>query len=306
MSWLYLQESEESSELSATTPGPSLTVKSTRTLKPCSCERCDEDEFLSPRYGTTCELCEGVFFPRWTSSREVSRARISALRESARAWTESEAACFGSLCALPKKLIRQVCFWKTYGQALESTWELSEMRLKNVALKYETAFSPRLISVLRSVGKDGLCWPSPLATDETHGGPNHCNRGKPALSAVAVNPKKWRTWPCPTASDYGTRINRGGSAGRVGKERPTLGALLKEGLTAPRWASPAGRDWKGGKSAHKTGRSSPPLDTQVRKNGLKGYLSPRFHAVMMGFDSDVNVLRPPETQWFQTQPKPRT
>lgn len=109
-------------------------------------------------------------------------------------------------------------------------------------------------------------------------------------SGVASEQVKWEpptvgrdssSWPTATALSYGT--NKGGSAGRVGPNRPSLETLVKG------WATPTSRDWKSDDPAQSPNHS-PPLGRQVLQTELAGkrgssgaVLNPCFVEALMGF-----------------------
>ena len=64
-------------------------------------------------------------------------------------------------------------------------------------------------------------------------------------------------YPTPTAQSYGS--NQGGSAGRTGKGRPSLGTMAKMGT----WPTPMGRDWR--TATGKENRHSPNLNVMVKR-----------------------------------------
>jgi hypothetical protein len=67
--------------------------------------------------------------------------------------------------------------------------------------------------------------------------------------------------PTPTAKTYG--YNKGGAAGRVGRERPSI-----ETLCLP---TPTARDWKSGKASDATmARNSRPLNEHAERAGVRG------------------------------------
>lgn len=113
-------------------------------------------------------------------------------------------------------------------------------------------------------------------------------------------------WPTPSAVSYGT--NRGGAAGRVGKIRPSLAALVKEwptptvqyrvgssaygtesgrhpgttlGDAIREWPTPTGRDWKSSAS-NLHGTNSRPLN-EVMRLETSGRLNPAWVETLMGF-----------------------
>lgn len=117
-------------------------------------------------------------------------------------------------------------------------------------------------------------------------------------------PKRWEPhfsdsgcslWPRPLATD----ASKGGpNANNWGT--PKMSAL------AARWARPTARDWKGQSSPKKHGQHSPSIDIQAQMSGHPGYLSPRFHVAIMGFDADWTELDAAVMQWWRSKRKRRS
>ena len=100
--------------------------------------------------------------------------------------------------------------------------------------------------------------------------------------------------PTPSASTYGS--NRGGAAGRTGKDRPSLDTMARKGL----WPTPAARD--GTQHGY-----TPACTTRRQKEGHsvqlperlsleeRGPLNPAWVEWLMGFPIGWTDLEPSET-----------
>ena len=92
----------------------------------------------------------------------------------------------------------QACLWPTEGQRLDkfsATWPRSGMMLNGTVY-------PQLRLVPRTSVTGCSSWPTPQASEATHGGPNaRDSNGKMHLSAMAAR------WPTPQASDHRDRGN---------------------------------------------------------------------------------------------------
>lgn len=92
--------------------------------------------------------------------------------------------------------------------------------------------------------------------------------------------------PTPSASSYGT--NQGGAAGRVGKIRPSLETMARQGL----WPTPMARDYKGqGMSvARRLTRNPDNLSSAVMATDGSGTLNPTWVEWLMGFPLEHTAL----------------
>lgn len=192
MAWIYLAESEGSQRLWTHGSQQLPTVKETPQLNKCFFQECSVESCLALQYGQMSLLSEDQCFPRLTSSVADFHARILALLDFAKVYRASEAGFFGKLSGLPKKQKRQLFFSKTYGQELGSTFQPSEMRLRELDIKSGTV-SLRLEML-------------ELHTKEPAGSP---------------------LLPTPTASRAG--YQQGGAKGRKGPKRYSLESLWKMG-----------------------------------------------------------------------------
>lgn len=101
--------------------------------------------------------------------------------------------------------------------------------------------------------------------------------------------------PTPSASSYGS--NKGGSAGRVGKERISLDTMARKSL----WPTPNATDYKG-PSTRSKGKDRPICDDDLptRLNRHQpGPLNPTFVEYLMGFPLGWTELNASAIQWFR-------
>jgi hypothetical protein len=151
-------------------------------------------------------------------------------------------------------------------------------------------FQPKKLEP-RSSEKDSSLWPRPVAAETGTWINRSLSAGakdRPSLGAIA---KTWR-WPRPLASD----AEKGGP-NSVSYGEPKMAAI------AARWARPTARDWKGQESPERHGQHSPSIDIQAQEIGHKGYLSPHFHAAMMGYSTDHTQLDAAGMAWFLSRQK---
>lgn len=202
MAWTYLVCSTDStsSQESAESPLPwspgserSPIVRETHTLELSCFPGWRNLVCMSPPSGMTCGRCEEIFSPPSTLSSADSRARTSALRAMARAWTVSGRVFSSRSSVSSKKRALPSFFSKTSLRsvqedlvALSAGWPSSGM-IRAGRLYRPKALEPR--------------------TSETAG-------------------SSWL--PTPTASSYGTCV--GGAAGRSGKAGPSLDSKARAGL----------------------------------------------------------------------------
>lgn len=188
--------SEESTSPSIRGCGLTFIANATDMLKAFSCPGCGAEIYLEPQSGMTSAHLERSNLepaPILFSAGSRSHARISALRELALAWTESEAGFFSKSLDLLLNAIRPFSSSKTcppFAQEVETEW--------------------------------GKNWPaSGMIVD-----------GRlsqlPTWEQTIDEPAGSCLLPTPSASSYGT--NQGGAAGRTGKARPSLETMAKKNL----------------------------------------------------------------------------
>ena len=94
----------------------------------------------------------------------------------------------------------------------------------------------RLVPSVRRISENASSlWPTPLASDAEHGGPNaRDSKGRYSLMGAV-----YHSWPTPVALDAGSgRINR--SVSPNASERPTLAMMARKGT----WPTPTANDSK--------------------------------------------------------------
>jgi hypothetical protein len=115
---------------------------------------------------------------------------------------------------------------------------------------------------------------------------------------------KWpgcRAWlPAPTATPYGS--NTGGSAGRAGRERPSLNQMARRGL----WPTPVmsghrsrrqSENWQGSDLVSRVTAAEEAAGNQQKKSG--GKLNPNWVAWLMGWPIGWTDLKPLEMDKFR-------
>jgi len=189
------------------------------------------------------------------------------------------------------------------GDGFSLAWPRSAI-LRNGIVFERATWAPRIGaivsgSLLRFL--NGRMAPTPIAT---------------GLDGGSNSRRAWKTrggllLPTPTAESYGT--NRGGSAGRVGKKRPGLETMAKQGLIPTPVAEDGNRsgDTYGNGSLHLKGWAKErsllgtPTATDFNSSelpagGSKGYLkhqvhgplSPSLHLWLMGWPEGASSCEP--------------
>lgn len=191
MAWIYLAASEES--LLPFNPGCDLspTVKTTDMRSLSFCPECATVLFHELQSGTMCERCLG----EWSQGQLIlstagSPARTSALQDVERAWKESEVFWFSRCSDLLTKFSQPLFSWRmSQRSALQARiWLRKNWPAGGMTVDGKLYQLKK--SELRTFVKDGSYLPT------------------------------------PTANSYGT--NKGGGAGRVGMERPSLQTMAKD------------------------------------------------------------------------------
>ena len=190
-------------------------------------------------------------------------ARISPARERARALLANARACGLSLpgssenCGPSGSLSKTSPAAPTVGSMLSaSSWAGSVMQ------RFRSLCRHSMSGLRTSAGESSL-----LATPtET------ANQLSPSMAKWPGCKAIQDLLPTPTASSYGS--NKGGAAGRVGKERHSLGSLVKMG----RLPTPMARDYQGPTGYARKSAALPDALGQTTR-----CLSPRFVEWVMGF-----------------------
>jgi len=133
---------------------------------------------------------------------------------------------------------------------------------------YERQISARHTDVNAS-----LLWPTFLASEATHGGPNQRRSdGTPTLTNLAR-----QNWPTPTAIDAGTgRINK--SLGANAQERPTLAYMAHYN----QWPTPTANDAKNA-TLPPSQESRDGIAGTLRRAGYQGTLNPDWVEMLQGY-----------------------
>lgn len=300
MAWIFLTESQGSASAPESVAS-TMRLKDGLSLSPIASEIPTPKElsflvfetadFPTLRFGMTFAPSEETCSRQSASSTEAPLAKTSALRELEQAWEETEAAlCLKRSGSLASADHDSSC-WKTFQDSFfegltKFSWDSMRFGMTVGGL----LFQPKRLEP-RSWESDSSSWPRPVAADTgtwINKSPSPGAKERPGLGAIA---KKWR-WPRPLASD-----------GEKGGPNAVNHGELKLSAIAARWARPQARDWKGQDTPGRHGRHSASIDIQVRESGHTGYLSPLFHAAMMGYDSDYTQLDAVGMAWFHSKRK---
>ncbi len=215
-----------------------------------------------PLFGTTFEHSTGSLgVDEWISSRPVSRVRTLAVQALAKTWMESEAAFF-------------------------SKWSESSGKSgpRSYSLRTSQDFAAAWASLhpswpMQAMSVDGCLYPLPKWERGI------CERDYSSLL------------PTLTASEGG--YNKGGAAGREGKERPTITTIIQKNLLPTLTV-------KG--NYNKAGLSERSGDGLITALGINGLLNPTWAEWYMGFPLDWTVVSEPsalrrlETAWYPRKP----
>lgn len=198
---------------------------------------------------TTCETLplpgfEPMESSASTPSAAASPAKTSRWLEEVRVCKESEAAFGESSPVYLASYDRDSHSWRTSGLLPAEDWlTFSETLPRSGSMRSGTLYLlPPLVRLIYATGAgSSLLIPTPTSSL----GGNGWGRGIPSPETAARrfeqgkrNLDDWAALlPTPTASDYGT--NQGGSSGRVGKVRPSLQTMARQGLIPTPTASDA-------------------------------------------------------------------
>jgi hypothetical protein len=256
MAWIYFQESVDSVSLSGRGSELSHTVRETDTLRLCCCREWLLTNSTERRYGTTLHRSEAPCYQVSTSSLVDSHVRTSALQELVAAWVVSEADFMRTSKDLSKK------------QSHLSSSLKTSLQSGHADLVVWCGDFPRSGMILG--GQLFLPQALELHTKETDGS----------------------YLPTPTSQSYGS--NKGGAAGRIGKERFSLDTMARKNL----WPTPMSSDYKAGWGDGDKNRSSPRLQTIIG-----GRLNPTWVEWLMNFPLGWTELSASAMQWFRSRRK---
>ena len=177
MAWIYLPESEESASRSSHGYERSAMSKSTGTAKPSSKAGSRPVTSKMRRSGTmlppSIPMSGGT---KLTSLQRDFLARISAKRDRARDWKESEAVYFSRSPGYAASSNLNSYFSKMYQESLLWVAQPSSVKLAPSGMTAGGAYYPLSMWERRTKGTDGGVWPTPNATD--YKGPSTRSPGK--------------------------------------------------------------------------------------------------------------------------------
>lgn len=266
MAWIYLAESVASQSHSIPGLKQPLIVNKTDSLNPFYYQEWQKESCTKRQSGMMCKRSLEKCCRQLTLFSVASHAKISVLQVMEQAWKESEAVYSTKLSDLQKKFSRLLCSSKTSPQLELADFEKSSEHLPKFGM---TA--------------GGLVYlPQAL---ELH---TSANAGS--------------YLPTPVAIDTGTRINKGGAQGRVGKDGPTLGAMAKFNL----WPTPCARDWKDSPNQKfRDERDTSKLPMMIYKQDNSGQLNPQFVEWLMGYTLEWTELSAWVIPWFRNKSEKR-
>lgn len=306
MAWIYLTNSPDlasAPELAASRPrlrdGLRLSPISNSILTPkeLSSLVSETADYPTHRYGMTSALSEAMDCHESMPYTADHHAKTLVWPELERVWKATEEAlCLKRSASLASADHSSSC-WRTYQDSFfEGLTKFSWDSMRFGMIVDGLLFQPKRLAPRFS---ENACssWPRPVASDTGTWINRSASQGakdRPSLGAIA---KTWR-WPRPIATD----ASKGGP-NQIKGGYPSMANLA---ANWKRWARPTARDWKGQDSPKKHGRHSPSIDIQAQETGHTGYLSPLFHAAMMGFDSDHTQLDAVGMEWFLSRRKKRS
>lgn len=237
MAWIYFQELAELELPSNRGLEPLPIVSVTDTLKASYCPGCDQVTLTRPRSGTMSQHSEPICCHESTSYSGDFLARISVLQGLEKAWQESEVAFSSRSSGLPESATPDLFSSKTSlpsepveGKEWSKNWPRSGMTVDGRLYQ-----PPQLEPHTKETG--GSYWRTPNANDAARGpmGLETALNGGHQL-ALVTQVRHPELWPTPTATSYGS--NKGGAAGRTGKERLSLETMARKNL----WPTPCAMD----------------------------------------------------------------
>ena len=268
---------------------------------------------------TTSEPSSPKRSPTRTSGAEGSHARTSAWQGKAKDSAASVAGSGSSGSDSFATWDRVTSSWKTsqlslFGGSIPFSGGFTPAgTMRNGLVSRQPTWVPAIFAAASSSSLGGGIFPTPTARDrhseaKVTRGANAGRGGTPLILAVQGKDAHAKALlPTPAATPYGS--NRGGAAGRVGPDRPSLNAMASKGVSLTDWvkfgnsttrrlATPTAADAKGGyRNQTKGGRC---LANEVRLPReplppLGGRLSPVFVEQMLGFPEGWTDCAPSET-----------
>ena len=221
---------------------------------------------------------------QWTLWQEVFLANHSVSQDSDEARTMTVTS---GLRLLP--LLRENsplgCLSKMF--LVSSAWHSTSYKLtwKAQATPRKRMYFRLAPSVHRTLANASSLWPTPLAGDGEHGGPNsRDSRGRYSLTGLVHH-----AWPTPVALDAGSgRINRSLSPNAT--ERPTLAMMARKGT----WPTPTANDSKNATlppgAEHRDSLPGALMQMETRHTGN---LNPEWVESLMGFPVGWTALDGP-------------
>jgi len=207
-----------------------------------------------------CKLSAEKCCRQLTLFSEGSPVRTSVLQEMEKVWRESEVVYSTKLSASQKKFDRLLSSLKMYQPLeLEDLSKLSKHLPKSGMIVGGRVLLPQALE-LHIKERDGSYLPT------------------------------------PTAQSYGT--NKGGAAGRIGKERMSLNTMAARNM----WPTPCARDWKDSPGQKfRENRDHSKLAMQVYSQDNGGQLNPRWVEWLMGYEIDHTELNALGIAWFRSK-----
>ncbi len=183
MAWIYLAESEDSQKHSKITSLPSLTVKTTDTLKPYYCPSCKKVNWSERPFGTTCEAFKGQCCLQLKLSTGDFLAKTFQMQDAKKVWQESKVDFFSRSSGSQAKLDPHSFSWRTYQLLLfEEQSELLES-FAAYGMTVDGEFYPLTMWERRTIENAGSLWLTPTKADAANRTWSVNSRGEPKLSA---------------------------------------------------------------------------------------------------------------------------
>lgn len=175
MAWIYLRESEDSPSDSAHGSDPSLTVKTTDTLKQFFCRGWQKDCCPLRPSGTTFErFLPSTLKVRSISSAAAFRVRTSASQEMVAVWKESRVDFSSRSLGLPMHFDLPTYSWRTSQLLLFGGWSVFSESFPQEGMIADGRCYPlaRLVPITEETV--GGVWPTPTKRDWKDGSKKSC------------------------------------------------------------------------------------------------------------------------------------